>query len=65
MGGVSELETTFAMVSTQAAALMGLTEWELAVGTPATLVVLPVTTAADAVISMARPAHQLVDGTLI
>jgi cytosine deaminase len=65
MGGVAELETTFAMVSQQAADIMGLPGWDLAVGTPATLIVLPVTNKADAVISMARPVHHLINGTLI
>lgn len=65
MGGVAELETTFAMVSDQAAEIMGLPQWDLAVGTPATLLVLPVTSTADAVIGMVRPVHQFIDGTLI
>ncbi|HWI60828.1 MAG TPA: amidohydrolase family protein [Symbiobacteriaceae bacterium] len=64
MGGVTELETAFAMVSHRAAEVMGLTDWALAVGTPATLLVLPVTAPPDAVIGMVRPVHQLVDGIL-
>lgn len=64
MGGAADLRTAFAMVTGQPAALMGLVDWELAVGTPATLLVLPVTNAPDAVVGMVRPVHQLTGGVL-
>ncbi|HWI52766.1 MAG TPA: amidohydrolase family protein [Symbiobacteriaceae bacterium] len=64
MGGVAELQAAFAMVTSQAADIMGLTDWELAVGTPATFLVLPVTTTPEAVIGMVRPVHRLIDGIL-
>lgn len=62
LGGVKELETAFAMVTGQAAAVMGLADWDLRVGSPATLVVLPVRTPSEAVVGMPRPLHHLVEG---
>lgn len=65
MGGVADLRTAFAMVTDQSAALMGLAGWELAVGSKADLVVLPVTDPAEAVITMAPPAYRFANGILV
>jgi cytosine deaminase len=65
MGGRQDLTTAFAMVTDRAARIMGQEDWELTVGSPATLITLPVTTPAEAVITMARPVHRMLNGTLL
>jgi cytosine/adenosine deaminase-related metal-dependent hydrolase len=63
MGGRQELDTAFAMVTDRAARIMGHIDWDLTVGSPASLITVPVTTPAEAVIVMARPTFRMRNGT--
>jgi cytosine deaminase len=65
MGGLTEMEAIFAMVTKQAAAVMGLREWKIRLGDPANLVILDAGSPADALISMARPAYRICGGTVV
>lgn len=65
MGGARDLATAFAMVTDNAARIMGQENWDLTVGSPATMITLNAHSPAEAVISMARPVHRMLNGTLL
>lgn len=65
MGGLDELQQAFDMVTDRAAAVLGLREWDLAPGTPADLLILPVRNPAAALTGLVRPVHRIAAGKIV
>jgi cytosine deaminase len=62
MGGARAMEQAFAMVSDDAAGLLGITDWELKPGTAADFLLLPVQSRAEALVSLAKPSYRVRKG---